>query len=330
MLDRPAASVAPLQAGRSGAIVPVILSGGSGSRLWPVSRASFPKQLWPLISDRTMLQETALRGVGAGFAPPVIVCNQEHRFLIAEQLREAGIDGARIVLEPVGRNSAPALAAAALLVAETTPDAVLWMMAADSAIAGRTRWRSGGDGGRGGTRRPDRHVRHEADPGRDRLRLHRGGRAARGPAGVHALAAFVEKPDAAGRATLAGSGRHLWNSGMFVFTAGRCWTRCRRMRPTCWSAVRRAVEGRRPTSTSSVWSRMRSRPRPTSASTMRWPSAPRGRRWCRPISAGPTSAAGTRCGTSARRTLPATCRSATCSWSTPPTATSAPTASSPP
>src|SRR3978361_373583 len=118
----------------TGMIVPVILSGGSGSRLWPVSRASFPKQLWPLVSERTMLQETALRGVGKGFAPPVIVCNQEHRFLIAEQLREAGIENARIVLEPVGRNSAPALAAAALLVAEENPHAVLGMMAADAAI----------------------------------------------------------------------------------------------------------------------------------------------------------------------------------------------------
>jgi len=68
-------------------IVPVILSGGSGTRLWPVSRESFPKQLWPLVSDRTLLQETALRAFGDAFAPPVVVCNQEHRFLIAEQLR---------------------------------------------------------------------------------------------------------------------------------------------------------------------------------------------------------------------------------------------------
>ena len=115
-------------------IVPVILSGGSGTRLWPVSRESFPKQLWPLISDHTLLQETALRARGERFAPPVIVCNQEHRFLIAEQLRAAGIPGPRILLEPVGRNSAPAIAAAAILVAETDPDAVLWLLAADHVI----------------------------------------------------------------------------------------------------------------------------------------------------------------------------------------------------
>src|ERR1700744_3810304 len=94
-------------------IVPVILSGGSGTRLWPVSRESFPKQLWPLISDRTLLQETVLRGNTPGFAAPIVVCNHEHRFLIAEQLREVGITNARVVLEPVGRNSAPAIAAAA-------------------------------------------------------------------------------------------------------------------------------------------------------------------------------------------------------------------------
>src|SRR6201996_5782520 len=111
-------------------IVPVILSGGSGTRLWPVSRESFPKQLWPLVSDRTMMQETALRAVAPAFAAPLVVCNNEHRFLIAEQLRAAGVADARIVLEPVGRNSAPAIAAAAMLVAEADPDAVLWIMAA--------------------------------------------------------------------------------------------------------------------------------------------------------------------------------------------------------
>ena len=70
-------------------IVPVMLSGGSGSRLWPVSRASFPKQLWPLLTERTMFQETVLRARGAGFAAPVLVCNEEHQFLAAEQMREA-------------------------------------------------------------------------------------------------------------------------------------------------------------------------------------------------------------------------------------------------
>src|ERR1700743_2832320 len=106
-------------------IIPVILSRGSGARLWPGSRESFPKQLWPLISDRTLLQETARRAQGPCFASPIVVCNQEHRFLIAEQLRATGGPEPRILLEPVGRNSAPAIAAAAVLVAEADPDAVL-------------------------------------------------------------------------------------------------------------------------------------------------------------------------------------------------------------
>src|ERR1700709_2386441 len=115
-------------------IIPVILSGGSGTRLWPVSRKSFPKQFWPLISGKTMMVETALRASSPAFTAPIIVTNQDHRFVVAEQLREAGIEGAKILLEPKGRNSAPAIAAAALLAAETNPDAVLWIMAADAAI----------------------------------------------------------------------------------------------------------------------------------------------------------------------------------------------------
>src|SRR5882757_4927726 len=130
----PASSALPAVLGASSLIVPVVLSGGSGTRLWPVSRESFPKQFWPLISDRSMIQETASRAVGDGFGPPIVVCNQEHRFAVAEQMRLLGVEGTRIVLEPVGRNSAPAITAAALLVAEHNPDAVLWMMAADAAI----------------------------------------------------------------------------------------------------------------------------------------------------------------------------------------------------
>jgi mannose-1-phosphate guanylyltransferase/mannose-6-phosphate isomerase len=226
-------------------VVPVILSGGSGSRLWPVSRASFPKQLWPLISDKTMLQETALRGVGVGFAAPVVVCNQEHRFLIAEQLREAGIEGARILLEPVGRNSAPALAAAALLVAEDTPDAVLWMMAADSAI-GRPDALADAVATAVAAARQGRIVTFGMKPTRpetgygyievgDRLPGHDG---------VHALAAFVEKPDTARAAELVATGRHLWNSGMFVATASTLIDELQLHAPDVLSAVRRAVQNR--------------------------------------------------------------------------------------
>lgn len=136
-------------------IFPVILSGGSGVRLWPMSREQYPKQFLPLCSERSMLQETALRVADpARFAPPLVVCNQEHRFVIAEQMRQIGRQtgpqtgrgtvsggvsgGARIVLEPVGRNTAAAAAIAALLVAEQDPDGRLLLLPADHVIQDRT------------------------------------------------------------------------------------------------------------------------------------------------------------------------------------------------
>lgn len=225
-------------------IQPVILSGGTGTRLWPVSRESFPKQLWPLLSARTMIQETALRAHGPGFAPPIVVCNQEHRFLVAEQLREAGIEGARIVLEPVGRNSAPAIAAAAVLVAEADPKTVLWMMPADHAIADLA-----------GMHRHLEEAAEIAAQGRVVLFGMRPTAPETGfgyievDAGTEAASArdvrrFIEKPDAATAAELADSGRHLWNSGMFVFTARTLERELEAHAPDVLAAVRRAVAGR--------------------------------------------------------------------------------------
>jgi mannose-1-phosphate guanylyltransferase/mannose-6-phosphate isomerase len=229
----------------AGLTVPVILSGGSGTRLWPVSRESFPKQLWPLVSDYSLIQETALRATGAGFAPPVIVCNEAHRFLIAEQLREAGIAGARIVLEPVGRNSAPAIAAAAVLVAETDPDAVLWMMAADSAITKPAALEAAlgvavaaAQAGHVVTfgMRPDR-----PETGYGYIEL---GAALAGAPGAHEVARFLEKPDAATAAQFVAGGRHLWNSGMFVFTARTLLAELAQHAPSVLAAVHDAVARR--------------------------------------------------------------------------------------
>ena len=118
-------------------IYPVILSGGVGSRLWPLSRSLFPKQLLPLAADRTLIQETALRASGTAFENPIIVCNVEHRFLIAEQMRGAGVTPLAILLEPQGRNTAPAAAVAALTVAEQDPDGIVLLMAADHLVADR-------------------------------------------------------------------------------------------------------------------------------------------------------------------------------------------------
>ena len=226
-------------------IVPVILSGGTGSRLWPVSRESFPKQFWPLISERSMIQETALRGVGAGFAPPVVVCNEEHRFLIAEQLRAAGIAGARIVLEPVGRNSAPAIAAAALLVAEEDPQAILWIMAADASIGQPDALRAALD-----LAMVAAEAGHIVTFGMKPTRPETGygyievGAPLDAAPGVHALARFVEKPDALTAAKLVASGKHLWNSGMFVFSAATLLEEMQIHAPDVLASVKKAMDGR--------------------------------------------------------------------------------------
>ena len=107
-------------------LLPVILSGGSGTRLWPMSRAALPKQFLPLTSEKTMLQETVARLDGLdGLEKPLIVCNEEHRFLVAEQLRQIDQPAEAILLEPFGRNTAPAVALAALKAVEKHDDAIL-------------------------------------------------------------------------------------------------------------------------------------------------------------------------------------------------------------
>jgi mannose-1-phosphate guanylyltransferase/mannose-6-phosphate isomerase len=227
-------------------IVPVILSGGSGTRLWPASRESYPKQLLPLVSDRPMIVETALRApAAAGFAPPVVVCNEAHRFIIAEQLREAGVDGARIVLEPAGRNSAPAIAAAAVLLAEEDPATPLWMMPADAAVADVTALHRAIAIGAAAAR-DGRIVTFGMTPTAPETGygyIERGLPLA-GIDGAFAVARFVEKPDAATAARYLASGKHLWNSGMFLFTAATLIGELERHVPDVLAPVRRSVATR--------------------------------------------------------------------------------------
>ncbi len=227
-------------------VVPVILSGGTGTRLWPASRESLPKQLLPLVSDRTMIVETALRASpAAGFAPPIVVCNEAHRFMVGEQLREAGVAGARIILEPEGRNSAPAIAAAAVLLAETAPETPLWMMAADAAITDVPALHAAVAAAAAAAR-----AGHVVTFGMTPTAPETGygyietGAALPGLPGVHAVTRFTEKPDAATAAGFLAGGRHLWNSGMFLFTAATLIAELERHAPEVLAAVRAAVAAR--------------------------------------------------------------------------------------
>ena len=127
-------------------IHPVILSGGSGTRLWPMSRSLYPKQLLALVGDHSLLQQTAHRVSGdAGFSPPLIIANEEHRFIIAEQLREIGVVADALILEPVGRNTAPAACVAALRLAERAPDALMLVLASDHVITDLAAFRAAVD-----------------------------------------------------------------------------------------------------------------------------------------------------------------------------------------
>jgi mannose-1-phosphate guanylyltransferase/mannose-1-phosphate guanylyltransferase/mannose-6-phosphate isomerase len=227
------------------AVVPVILSGGTGTRLWPLSRESYPKQFWPLLSaERTMLQETAARAAGTGFAPPMVVCNEAHRFLVADQLRAARIDGARILLEPAGRNSAPAIAAAALLQRADDPDAVLWIKAADAAIADvpalHRALEAAAAAARAGWIVTFGMTPTAPETGYGYIES---GRELDVAPGVRAVARFVEKPDARTAADFLAGGRHLWNSGMFVATARTLLAELAAHAPEVLSAVEAAMAG---------------------------------------------------------------------------------------
>ncbi|PHK96441.1 mannose-1-phosphate guanylyltransferase/mannose-6-phosphate isomerase [Pseudoroseomonas rhizosphaerae] len=225
-------------------IVPVVLCGGTGSRLWPLSREGFPKQFWPLLSQHSMLQETANRAVGPSFASLLVIANQDHRFLVAEQLREARIENPRIVLEPTARNSAPAIAAAALLAHEEDTQSVLWLMPADAAIADTAAMHAA-LGKAAEAARAGRIVTFGMKPTAPETGYGyiEAGEPLEGLEGVAAVARFVEKPDAGTAARFLAGGQHLWNSGMFVATAATLLAELERLAPDLLAAVRGAVEG---------------------------------------------------------------------------------------
>ncbi len=200
-------------------LTPVILSGGAGSRLWPLSRQLYPKQLLPLVTDRTMIQDTLSRVTGESFAPPLIICNEEHRFIIAEQIRALGIEPAAIVLEPVGKNTAPAAAIAALLLSQADPDAHMLILPADHAIRDETAFTAAIDTARraAATGQLTAFGIQPDAPETGYGYIEKGSAAS--PENVFKIAEFVEKPDAQTAQGYLDSGRYLWNSGMFLFPA---------------------------------------------------------------------------------------------------------------
>ena len=230
----------------SGWIYPVILSGGSGSRLWPVSRSQHPKQLQPLISGHTMIQETALRfGDASRFPGPVIICNHEHRFIIAEQLREAEIPPSLQILEPVGRNTAPAAAVAALCLQARDADAILLLMPADHAIADLNAFTQAIETGAAAARaghlvtfgiKPDK-----PETGFGYLKQGPKISGFEGAIPPHKVDRFVEKPDLATAQDYLQSGDYFWNSGIFMFRAGLFLETLGRLRPAMLEACRAAV-----------------------------------------------------------------------------------------
>ena len=201
-------------------LVPVLLSGGVGSRLWPVSRAARPKQFLPLGGEGSMLQETQRRLAGLECATTVVVCNAEHRFMVAEQLRDECDQSATIILEPAGRNTAPAIALAALHVQRTAPEALLLVLPADHHITDPRTFRDtvavAQAHAAAGKLMTFGVVPSRPETGYGYVRC--------GEAlgeGIFDLAQFVEKPDAATAEQYVAAGQYLWNSGMFLFRADR-------------------------------------------------------------------------------------------------------------
>ncbi|MCC5863275.1 MAG: mannose-1-phosphate guanylyltransferase/mannose-6-phosphate isomerase [Gammaproteobacteria bacterium] len=198
-------------------LIPVILCGGSGSRLWPLSRAKYPKQILALDGNASFLQSTVTRAQAVSEVAPVVVSNEEHRFLVAEQVRALGVTP-RVILEPAGRNTAPAVMLAALL-AEAPDDAVLLILPADHAIADLEAFASAVRVGERAARE-GRLVTFGIVPDRP----HTGYgyiRAAAGEGdGARPVEQFVEKPDAVRAAEFLADGGYFWNSGMFMFQVG--------------------------------------------------------------------------------------------------------------
>lgn len=247
-------------------MIPVVLSGGAGTRLWPLSRELYPKQLLPLAGERTMLQETVTRLAGLpGLGAPCVVCNEEHRFLVAEQLRQAGQAADAIILEPTGRNTAPAVAVAALQASAGGADPLLLVLPADHVIRDAAALCAAVAAGiavaEQGTLLTFGIVPTAPETGYGYIRAGERLEGIKSPecsvpgteekskdnsSGLSAfkVASFVEKPDLATAEGYLASGDYYWNSGMFLFRASTYLAELGKHSPEMLAACHRAWQGR--------------------------------------------------------------------------------------
>ncbi|CAG7857756.1 mannose-1-phosphate guanylyltransferase / mannose-6-phosphate isomerase [biofilm metagenome] len=220
-------------------MTPVILSGGSGTRLWPLSRGQYPKQFLPLVSKHTMVQETLLRLAGLkGLNPPIAVCNEDHRFMMAEQLQEIGLKPSAIILEPVGKNTAPAVAMAALMA--SSDNEVLLVLPADHVISQVEKFHlailEAANLAKQGLLVTFGIVPTHPETGygyilKDSIQLDN----------AFKVSAFVEKPDLTTANNYVKSGDYLWNSGMFAFTAATYLNELEKFDPEMLSICKQAL-----------------------------------------------------------------------------------------
>ena len=221
-------------------LVPVILSGGSGSRLWPLSREYYPKQFQTLVSEKTMLQETVKRLDGLDAESPILVCNKEHRFIAAEQLRRVRAEGVTILLEPSSRNTAPAIALAALHAQRTRTDPLLLILAADHVIREQAAFLQAVENA-SILAEQNRLVTFGIAPTRPETGygyIKKG--APLGPNGFE-VAGFEEKPDREKAKGFLARGDYFWNSGMFVFRASAYLEELKNHEPAMLEACTQAI-----------------------------------------------------------------------------------------
>ncbi len=232
--------------GSEALIHPVLLCGGSGTRLWPLSRKSYPKQFARLLGPETLFQASARRLSTPGFAGPIVVTGSDFRFIVTEQLAEAGVDPAAILIEPSARNTAPAILAAALALEAQTPGALMLVAPSDHVIPNAALFRQAVAAAAGVAAggqivtfgiKPDR-----AETGYGWLELSSAPGADFAPV-PQPLLRFVEKPDAARAAVMLASGRHLWNAGIFLFKSSTLIAAARTLQPTMLDAVEQALSG---------------------------------------------------------------------------------------